>query len=111
MGYTPSLRTKVFDGVSKDGEVIVTVANNSGLTSGGKKPTGKLRSVFTTCYFLMLTQAKRRILVLTDKEFYDIFERDSDGLLKGIELVYVALPSEIEEIKRSVTIKASEEMS
>jgi len=104
-------RFKKFDGVSDDGEIVVALANNSGYTSGGKKPTGKIRSVFALCYFLSLTQAKRKILILTDSEFYNIFQKESDGLLNGIELRYVDLPHELKEIAKRVKDNASREMS
>lgn len=106
-----TVREKKFDGVSKNCDIVIVVSNNSGYTSGGKKPTGKIRSVFASCYFLSLTKAKKKILILTDKEFYEIFKKESDGLLKEIELQYFSLPDDMEEIKSAITRKASEEMS
>lgn len=106
-----SSRLKEFDGVSEDREIIITVASNSGYTSGGRKPTGKIRSVYASCYFLNLTRASKKVIVLTDPEFYEIFRKDSDGLLNGIELKYINLPAELKEIAKKVKDDASREMS
>jgi len=106
-----SPRLKEFDGVSEDREIVVSVASNSGKTSGGKKPTGKIRSVYSSLYFLNLTRASKKIMVLTDPEFYDIFLKDSEGLLNDIELRYIDLPPQLKEIAKNVKDNASKEMS
>jgi len=106
-----TVRTRLFDGVSKEQEVIVSICNHGGLTSDGKKPVGKIRNVFSNCYFLNLTLTRRKILVVTDEEFYTIFKKESDGLLNDIELIYIPLPDELKIIAREVQREASTEMS
>lgn len=103
--------TKKFDGVSLNKDIIVKVINHSGYTSGNKLPTGKIRNTFADCYFLSLTNAKTKILAVTNQEFYKIFKAESKGLLGNIQLEYIELPDELKEIARKVAKDASEEMS
>lgn len=104
-------KQKSFDGVSDNGNIIVKVINHSGKTSGGKKPVSKIKSTYSDCFFMNLSQAERKILVFTDKEFYNIFIADSDGLIEEFELMYVELPAEYRKIVNAVTKEASREMS
>ena len=67
--------------------------------------------VFSDCYFMNLTKAARKILAFTNREFYDIFKKDSDEFLPGFELIYIDLPYELKEIAQRVTSMASREMT
>jgi len=104
-------KIKQFDGVSYYSDVVIQVVNHSGLTSGGRKPSAKIKNTFGDLYFLNLTNATRKILVITDEEFYNIFKEDSNGLLGDIELLYFELPKELKEIHKKVTKEASKEMT
>ncbi len=104
-------RIKSFSGISDDGSILIKVINQSGYTSGGKRPVGKIRSVYSDCYFMSLSKAKQKILVFTNEEFYKIFCSDSQGLLPGFELYLVTLPQELKEIAQRVTGEASKEMT
>jgi hypothetical protein len=103
--------TKKYDGVSHNRDVIVKVINHSGYTSGGKLPVGKIRNTFAECYFLTLTNAKTKILAITNADFFEIFKSSSKGLLGDIKLVYIDLPNYLKEIAREVSHDASVEMS
>jgi hypothetical protein len=104
-------KEKTFDGVSIDGDIVIKVLNHSGLTSGGNIPSAKIRSTYADCYFLSLTKARKKVLVLTNKEFYDIFNHDSIGLLNDIELMYIELSDKYKAITSEVSKLASDEMS
>jgi hypothetical protein len=54
-----------FDAVSEDGTVVASVKSASGLTSGGRVPSGKLKDCIAELYFLSLVEARERLLVLT----------------------------------------------
>jgi hypothetical protein len=103
---------KMFDGVSTDESVVAKVINHSGLTSGNNKPSAKIRNTFAECYFLSLTKAKIKYLIMTDHEFYNIFKDESNGLLEvnNIKLIFVELPEEYRAIASQVTKQASDEM-
>ena len=108
-----SIKSKTFDGVSPDENTVVKVVNHSGFTSGNNKPSAKIRNTFAECYFLSLTKAFYKYLVITDPEFYRIFEDESAGLLdsNNIKLLFIDLPEEYRAIVSRVTGEASKEMS
>jgi len=43
---------RTFNAVSTSGSVVATIMNASGTTSGGKKPTGKVRGAIAELYYL-----------------------------------------------------------
>lgn len=104
-------KRKEFDGVSTNGDIVVKVLNHSGLTSGGKLPTAKIKSTYADCYFLSLTKAKTKYLVITNREFYDIFADKSLGFLEDINLLYIDLPEQYARIAQEISKRASEEMT
>lgn len=108
-----NVKLKTFDGVSSDRKIVAKVINHSGLTSGNNKPNAKLRNTFAECYFLSLTEALDKYLVMTNPEFYHIFKEESAGMLESnnIKLLLVVLPEEYRSIVSRVTRQASEEMS
>jgi len=108
-----SNKYKTFDGVSADEHIVAKVINHSGLTSGNNKPSAKIRNTFAECYFLSLTGAKDKYLIMTDPEFYQIFQGESIGLLEtnNIKLIFVELIEEYRTIVSQVTKQASEEMN
>jgi hypothetical protein len=90
----------------------VGIKSSSGKISGGKYPSGKVASAYQELYFLSLVKAERRILVLTNPEFYEIFQSRSDGrLAPGLELMLVSLPPELREEAQTVQQEASQEMA
>jgi len=104
--------THEFDAVSADGRIVVGIKSSSGKTSGGRHPSGKIAAAYKELYFLSLVKAERRILVLTDREFYRILGNDCDGkLAPGLELMLIPLPPELEQQVQVVQEAASQEMS
>lgn len=60
-------------------------------SENGYRTTRFCRMV-TACMYLQKVKAGKKLLVLTDKEFYDRFKRDADGLItKDIEIVFVSV--------------------
>lgn len=104
-------RKKSFDGVSNDGSIVVQIINNSGYTSGGKKPIAKIKMVYSDCYFMTLTKAPRKILAFTNEEFFNLFKKDSQEFIPEYELIYVDLPQELKDVAQRVTKSASNEMT
>ena len=70
-----------FDAVSADGTVIVSIKSASGLTAGGNLPQGKFNNAIAEVYFLSLVEAPTRILLVTNRQFYDLLEKRLKGLL------------------------------
>lgn len=102
---------KEFSGVSKNKDIIVLICHHSGKTKGGNLPSAKLDSLFSKCYFMEKTEANKKIIYFTNKEFYEIFNKKSLGIISGIELkVFDYLPYEYKTILDKVIKDASEEM-
>lgn len=101
-----------FDAVSSDGTVVASVKATSGRTAGNKNPSGKIKDAYAELHFLGLVDAPSRILVLTDRDFYELFSRESDGKRPpGVELLHVNLPSDIQRRVEIAKRAASDEVS
>jgi hypothetical protein len=100
-----------FDAVADDRTIVTSIKSSSGLTSGGKRPGAKIQACYAELYYLVQIEAPSRLLVMTNPEFFGIFERDSRGrLAPGIDLKLVRLPAEIQGAVDEVTRAASAEM-
>jgi hypothetical protein len=101
-----------FDAVSGDGRIVASIKANSGLTSGGNHPTGKVATCLNEVYYLTLVEARERLLVLTNPAFYEIFVKTLAGkIAAGVQIVLVPLPAEMQRQVDGVTLLASQEMS
>lgn len=103
-----------FDAVSEDRAVVTSIKSHSGLTSGGNRPGAKIQACYAELYYLAQVVAPSRVLVMTNPEFFEIFERDSRGrgrLVPWIDLALVPLPPEIQRSVDEVTRAASAEMA
>ncbi|MBO8161849.1 MAG: hypothetical protein H0Z24_09490 [Thermosipho sp. (in: Bacteria)] len=102
---------KSFAGVSSDSSIIVHVCHHSGRTKSGNIPVGKLNGLYARCYFMEKTAAREKYIYFTNKEFYEIFKKDCEGIIEGIALrPFISLPMEYQEILSEVLKKASDEM-
>jgi hypothetical protein len=100
-----------FDAVSADEKFVVSIKSSRGTTRGGKPPTGAIKAAIADLYYLSLVEADRRILVLTDKGFYDRLARDlRQRVAAGLELKYVPLPAELNRRVQAALDFASNEM-
>jgi hypothetical protein len=107
----PGGATREFDAVSDDSTVVVSIKTSSGLTSGGKRPSGKINSCTADLYYLSLLDAPIRRLVLTNPEFHKIFITVMRGAIaQGIDVVLVALPPELQAEVDGVIAEASSEI-
>ena len=104
--------THEFDAVSDDARIVVSIKANSGLTSGGNHPTGKVATCLNEVYFLTLVDADVRLLVLTNPDFHTIFTRATAGqIAPGIGVELLPLPADMQRTVDGVTELASREMS
>lgn len=104
--------THEFDAVSEDGRIVASIKANSGLTSGGNHPTGKVATCLNEVYFLTLVDADVRLLVLTNPDFHTIFTKVTAGqIAPGIGVELLPLPSDMQRTVDGVTALASREMS
>lgn len=86
-----------FDAVAADGSIVASIKTASGLTAGGKVPSGKIKDSIAELYFLTLVDAPVRLLILTTPAFHAILMRTIAGkLAPGIEVVCEMLPPEVQ---------------
>jgi hypothetical protein len=82
-----------FDAVSQDDKIIAAIKCSSGKTSGKKNPSGKISSLYEELYFLAGTDAETRLVVLTNREFFELAKkRTSAKLARNIQILHCALP-------------------
>ena len=87
-----------FDAVSQNEEIIAGIKSHAGRTVRGKFPRAKVGMCYAEIYFLSRTKAKEKLLILTSKEFYDLFIKDSDGKIpEDTKIEYLELPERLQE--------------
>lgn len=65
-----------FDAVSDDGSIVANISTSSAITEGGKVAIGKIQKIRSDTLFLLHTlRANRKLLVFTEKDMKDCFER------------------------------------
>ena len=100
-----------FNAVSSDGKIVATIKTASGVTSGGKHPSGKRASAIEQLYYLLLAEADTKLLVIVGLEFFNILKAKLTGVLPAsIQLLHCPLPAELASLTRSITNEASEEI-
>lgn len=76
-----------FDLVSEDNQIVAEVKSHQ-FTRSGNTPSGKISDTYQACYMLEKTHSQRKLLVLTDPQFYETFKRFSEGKIsKEIEIM------------------------
>jgi hypothetical protein len=68
-----------FDAVSEDHFIVATISTSGSKTSGGKHAVGKILKLRSDMLFLTMVDAKRRIIVLTERDMCDQCEKEVAG--------------------------------
>lgn len=86
-----------FDAVSEDHSIVATISTSGAKTSGGKYAVGKILKLRSDMLFLTLVEAKRRIIVLTERDMCDQCDKEFAGgrVPKEIEFVCAEIPLEL----------------
>ncbi len=86
-----------FDAVSDDRRVVVSISTSGAHTRTGRLGVGKLMRMRADVLFLLLAEAERRLLCLTEKDMYELCEKEMKAgrMPRAIELLSVDLPSEL----------------
>jgi hypothetical protein len=102
-----------FDAVAPDGQTAAVISTNGGITASGKAAKPKLNKIRSDCLFLLMTHAKRRLVLLTDKDMYDlcIGEKNSGRMPTEIEFFHCPVPDELEQRLAESRKKAAEEVT
>lgn len=102
-----------FDAVSSDKSIAATISTSGAKTASGKHAVGKVLKIRSDMYFLLLTNVQRRVVVLTERDMYELCLKESVGgrVHSDIEFVHVEIPTELAARLKSARSKASEEVS
>lgn len=102
-----------FDAVSDDGEIVVCISTSTGRTLSGKFAAGKVQRIRADMLFLLMTQAKQRIILFTEADMYQIFlnEKDKGRVPQEIEFLHAEIPAELAEGLKAARKLASDEVS
>ena len=101
-----------FDAVNEKDEIVGSIYTGNYLTSGGKPGGGKKQKILADLYFLLLVDANRKLILLTDHSFVEYFstQQDLGRVPKEIEITHVELPAEMRADLDSAIEVASREV-
>lgn len=102
-----------FDAVSDDRSIVATISTSGSRTSGGKQAVGKILKLRSDMLFLSMVDAKRRIIVLTERDMCDQCEKEAAGgrVPPEIEFVCAPIPEELRGRLVAGRLNASAESS
>lgn len=102
-----------FDAVSADGKIIATISTSGSVTATGNYAVGKMLKIRSDMYFLLLANAERRVVVLTEQDMHDQCEKEKAAgrVPSSIEFVHAPLPSNLQVKLQASRKKASTEMT
>ncbi len=102
-----------FDAVSADGRIVANISTSSGITAGGKNPAAKLQKLRADMLFLLMAKAEKRLIVLTEKDMYDLClkEKANGRVPEEIEFLHVELPAALAMALEQAKKKAADEVS
>ncbi|MGA3168530.1 MAG: hypothetical protein ABSF14_20700 [Terriglobia bacterium] len=100
-----------FDAVSEDRSTVATISTSGAITSGGRHAVGKILKLRSDMLFLTMVEAKRRVIVLTERDMCDQCEKEAAGgrVPPEIEFVCAVVPEELRARLVSARLKASGE--
>lgn len=103
----------IFDAISADNTIVVNISTSSGIIAGRKKPSGKFQKLRADMLFLLMTQAEKRVIILTERDMYELCMREkANGRVpEEIEFLHVELPDELSTALKQARDIASTEVS
>lgn len=86
-----------FDAVSADRRIAASISTSGAKTASGKHAAGKLFKIRSDMLFLMLADVSQRLMVLTERDMFDLClkERGAGRVPSSIEFVHVPLPPDL----------------
>lgn len=100
-----------FDAVSEDHSIVATISTSGSKTSGGKYAVGKILKLRADMLFLTMVEARRRLVVLTERDMFDQCEKEVTGgrVPPEIEFACAVIPDELRSRLIAARLKASGE--
>ncbi|MDF2891788.1 MAG: hypothetical protein K0R80_2155 [Clostridia bacterium] len=79
--------SRKYHGVSEELDMCLFVCTNE--LQKPKVRAGQRASIFEKCYWLTLSEKKRKVIVFTNEDFYNKFIEGYSEFLKGIETMLI----------------------
>jgi hypothetical protein len=100
-----------FDAVSDDHSIVATISTSGSRTSTGRYAVGKMLKLRSDMLFLTMVEAKRRLIILTERDMCDQCEREAAGgrVPPEIEFACATIPDELRARLVAGRLRASEE--
>jgi hypothetical protein len=100
-----------FDAVNGDRSVVATISTSGATTSKGKNAVGKMLKLRSDMPFLTMVEAKRRLIILTERDMCDRCEREVLGgrVPPEIEFHCAVIPEDLRARLVAARLKASGE--
>ena len=101
-----------FDAVSDDETIVATISTSGATTSSGKNAVGKLLKIRSDMFFLLLVNAKRRLVLLTELDMFELCNKEKKGgrVPPEIEFIHVTIPKELNSRLKAARETASNEI-
>jgi hypothetical protein len=102
-----------FDAVSEDHKIVATISTSGSKTATGKHAVGKLHKIRSDMFFLLLVDADRRLVILTEPDMFELCKKEAEGgrVPSSIEFFCTQIPDDLAVRLRSARQVASKEVS
>jgi hypothetical protein len=100
-----------FDAVSDDHSIVATISTSGAKTSTGNQGSGKILKLRSDMLFLTMVEAKRRVIILTERDMCDQCEKEFAGgrVPPEIKFVCAVIPDDLRARLVAARSKASGE--
>ena len=101
-----------FDAVSEDQTVLANVSTGAARTHSGKIGVGKMMKIRSDLYFLLLTNATRRLMIFTEQDMFEQWQREQSAgrVPDSIEFHLAAIPNDLRMRLEESRLRASKEV-
>ncbi|MCJ7503969.1 MAG: hypothetical protein MUP80_13060 [Acidobacteriia bacterium] len=101
-----------FDAVSVSRDIVAVISTSGARTAGGNLAIGKLHKIRSDILFLMLVEAKRKLVVLTEQDMFDQCTKEREGgrVPREIEFICAEIPQELRDSLVRAREKSSREV-
>lgn len=102
-----------FGAVSADDGIVATVSTSGSKTAGGKNAVGNMNKIRSNIYFLLLTAARKRIVIFTERDMYERWLKEAeDGRVpSSVDFAHVNIPQELNTKLHASRQTASQEVT
>ena len=102
-----------FDAVSDDREIVANISTSRLKTGPGKHGTGKVHKIRSDIYFLLLAQAARRLILLTEPDMHAWWLKEAarGRVPPEIEFRHVPIPDDLDDALSASRRRASQEVT